>query len=219
MTKNDILLVGGGGHCKSVIDVIQSEGKYNIVGIIDKKEKLGEEISGHKIIGTDDDLELLAQQFKHFVITIGFIKNSEPRIRLFERLKCLGAIFPVIVSPKGYISSNSKIGEGTVVMHNTVVNSGSVIGQNCIINTGAIIEHDATIGNHCHISTSSIINGDCAISDSCFIGSGSVIIHGVSIASNTILGAGAVITKSIQFSNQTFVGNPARLIKGINDVK
>lgn len=213
MIKNDLLLVGGGGHCKSVIDVIQSEGKYNIAGIIDKKEKLGEVISGHKIIGTDDDLEQLTQQFKYFIITIGFIKQNEQRIRLFEKLKSLEVIFPVIVSPNAYKSSDSKISEGTVVMHNAVINSGAVIGQNCIINTGAIIEHDVSIGNHCHISTSSIINGDCVVADSCFIGSGSVIINGKSIASKTIVGAGSVVTKSIQFSCQTLVGNPARLMK------
>ena len=35
--KNKILIVGGGGHAQSCIDIIENEKKYQIFGIIDKK--------------------------------------------------------------------------------------------------------------------------------------------------------------------------------------
>ena len=61
----EIILIGGGGHCKSVIDVIEQESKYKIAGIIDKKELIGKDVLGYKIIGSDDDLADLKDKFSH----------------------------------------------------------------------------------------------------------------------------------------------------------
>ena len=99
-----ILLIGGGGHCKSVIDVIELEGKYIIAGIIDKKELIGQEVLGYKIIGCDDDLEKLFQTFHCAIVTVGQIKSNSLRVKLFNTLKQIGYKLPVIKSPLSYIS-------------------------------------------------------------------------------------------------------------------
>ena len=57
--KEKIILIGGGGHCKSCIDVIVQEGKYRIAGIVDLPEKLHQKILGYEIISTDDDMPRL----------------------------------------------------------------------------------------------------------------------------------------------------------------
>ena len=87
--KPQIILIGGGGHCKSCIDVIEQEGKYQIAGIVDIKEKLHQKVLGYEIIATDDELQQLVIQYDFFIITVGQIKNPETRIRLFDRLKNL----------------------------------------------------------------------------------------------------------------------------------
>ena len=43
---NNIILIGGGGHCRSAIDVIEQDSQFRIVGIIDKPEKLDTAILG-----------------------------------------------------------------------------------------------------------------------------------------------------------------------------
>ena len=208
-TKPEIILIGGGGHCKSVIDVIEAENKYKIVGIIDMPEKLGEKILGYKIIGNDDDTPKFAKEIQYFFITVGHLKSPALRIKLFELVKKAGGQFPVIFSPNAYVSKYSKIGEGTVIMHHAIVNANTQIGENCIINNKALVEHDCTIGNNCHISTNAVINGGLQIGDNCFIGSNSVTKQYISIAENTIIGAGAVVTKNITESG-VYVGNPTR---------
>ena len=134
-----IILIGGGGHCKSVIDVIEQEKKYKIHGIVDKPKFLGSKVLGYKVIGSDLDLEYLAQEYKNAVITVGQIKSPLVRIKLFNLARKAGFKFPSIISPRAYVSKHSSIGIGTIIMHDVVVNSNVSIGNNCIINTKSLI--------------------------------------------------------------------------------
>jgi len=167
----DILLIGGGGHCKSVIDVIEQENRYSIIGIIDKKELIGQDILGYKIIGCDDDLEELFLKYKNALVTVGQILSPDIRIELFQKLKKIGFCLPTIISPLAYVSKHSFINEGTIIMHQVLVNASVKIGKNCIINTKALIEHDSIIEDNCHISTAAIINGGVRVKEGTFFGS------------------------------------------------
>lgn len=171
--KPNILLIGGGGHCKSVIDVIELENKYKIAGIIDKKELIGEKVLGYKIIGCDNDLKLFFKEYQYAVITVGQISSNNLKVRLFDLVKNIGYTLPVIKSPLSYVSKHTVIEEGTVIMHNALINASAHIGKNCIINTKALIEHDAIIEDNCHISTGSIINGGVLVKANTFVGSNS----------------------------------------------
>jgi len=174
MSKENILLIGGGGHCHSVIDVIELENKYDIMGIVDKKELIGSDILGYKIIACDNDLETLFKKCTNAVVTVGQIKSNAIRIQLFEKLKKIGFSLPIIKSPLAYISKYANLGEGTVVMHHALINSNVLIGKNCIINTKALIEHDVIVEDNCHISTAAVVNGGCVVREGTFFGSNAV---------------------------------------------
>ena len=169
--KEKIVLLGGGGHCHSVIDVIESENKYEIIGIVDKKELIGNDILGYKIIGSDDDLETIFKTCKNAIITVGQIESNTVRVKLFNKLKEIGFDLPIIISPLAYVSKHSFIEEGTIIMHHALVNANAKIGKNCIINTKALIEHDVTIEDNCHISTASVLNGAVIVKANTFFGS------------------------------------------------
>ena len=189
----EILLIGGGGHCKSVIDVIEQEGQFQIVGIIDKAELFRTDVLGYPVIGSDLDLESLAKKHSYALVTIGQIKSPEPRVRLFDLAKKAGFTLPSIFSPRAYISKHAFIGDGTVVMHDALINANASIGDNCIINSKALIEHDSRVYNHCHISTNTTINGGVIIESGCFIGSGAVIRESITIKKNSFVKAGSLI--------------------------
>ena len=167
----NIVLVGGGGHCKSVIDVIEQENKYKIVGIIDIEENIGNSVLGYKIIGCDSDLKTLFKTCKNAVVTVGQIGSNDLRVTLFEKLENIGYNLPIIISPLAYLSKHAKLQKGTVVMHNALINANTTIGKNCIINTNALIEHDCTIGDNCHIATAAVVNGGVIIKNNTFFGS------------------------------------------------
>ncbi len=192
----DILLIGGGGHCKSVIDVIELTKQFIIAGIIERDEKLvGRTVLNYPVIGCDNDLERLRGKYEYAFVTIGQIKTPEPRIRMFNLLKSLDYTLPVIVSPIAYVSRHAVIGEGTVIMHYALINAGARIGRNCIINSKALIEHDAVVEDNCHISTGAIVNGGTIIRENTFLGSNSIAGQYIEIESNSVVGAGRSILR------------------------
>jgi len=211
MNKPEIILVGGGGHCKSCINVIEASGQYNIKGIIDLPGELGKSILGYPVIGNDDEVPKLAKDGYNFLITIGHMGNPKRRQELFDIIKTNKGYLPVIKSPLAHISKYSKIGDGTIIMHNCIVNADTIIGENNILNNKALIEHDVTIGSNCHISTDANINGHCTISDNVFIGSAATLKNGISISKGVIIGAGAIVVKSIN-NVGVYIGNSAKKI-------
>ena len=207
--KRPLILIGGGGHCKSVIEVAESAG-YEIKGILDMPDEVGKDVlPGHKVIGTDDDIPQYVEKCD-FVITVGFIKNPALRIKLYNKVKAAGGRLATIIASTAHVSKYAELGEGTVIMHHAFVNAGAKIGDNCIINTFVNIEHDAEVGNQCHISTGTMVNGECKIGENCFIGSQSVCANCIEIASDIIVGAGSVVRKSIRVKG-IYAGNPAIL--------
>ncbi len=206
----DLILVGGGGHCESVIDVAESAG-YHILGILDMPELLGKEVFSYKVIGSDDDIPNFASKAL-FVVTVGAIKNPKIRIKLFDRIKSAGGTLATIVASTAYISKYAQLGEGTVVMHKAFVNAGAKIGANVIINTLANIEHDCVVGNHCHVSTGVMVNGGCTIGNNTFIGSRTVISNCISICNDVVVGAGSFVRKSI-VSPGIYVNGPQNLLE------
>lgn len=207
--KRPLILIGGGGHCKSVIEVAESAG-YEIKGILDMPDEVGKEVlPGHKVIGTDDEIPQYVEECD-FVITVGFIKNPALRIKLYNKVKAAGGRLATIIASTAHVSKYAELGEGTVIMHHAFVNAGAKIGDNCIINTFVNIEHDAVVGNQCHISTGTMVNGECKIGENCFIGSQSVCANCIEIASYVIVGAGSVVCKSLRMKG-IYAGNPAIL--------
>ena len=188
-----IILIGGGGHCKSVIDVIEQEAKFEIAGIVDKPELLDSKILGYSVIGNDFDLEVLAKKYKYALITVGQINSVLSRIKLFDLAIKAGFLLPRIISPNAHVSKHSKIGNGTIVMHNAIINANASIGDNCIINSKALVEHDCSIANHCHISTNAIINGGVKIGAKCFIGSNVTTKDNITIKENSFIKAGGLV--------------------------
>jgi len=170
-----LILIGGGGHCKSCIDVIEGTGEFEIVGILDKPQKEAESVLGYPIIGTDEDINTYAQMDYSFLITIGHLGDPSLRIILFNKVKSAGGVLPVIKAIDSYCSKYAKIEAGSIIMHQAIVNADAVIGENCIINNKALIEHDVYIESNCHISTGAIINGGVVVGRGSFIGSGAVI--------------------------------------------
>jgi len=187
----NVILIGGGGHCKSCIDVIEQEGKYQIAGIVDVAEKIHQKILGYEIIGTDEDLPMIAKKYSSFLITIGQIRSANKRILVFNRLRELGARLPVIFSPLSYVSKHSTVADGTIIMHHAIVNAGAEIGKNCIINTKALIEHDAVVEDHCHIATAAIVNGGVKIKSGTFFGSNAVTRGYVVVGEKSFINCGA----------------------------
>lgn len=213
--RNAIVLIGGGGHCGVVIDIIREENLYDEILISDLPENLGKYVLDVRIDYTDDQLEeLFSAGVKHAFITVGKIGLDDRRKQLYEKLKALGFEIPTIISNSARVSRYASIGEGTLVGKGATVNAGAIVGRNCIINTGAIIEHNSIIYDNVHIATGTILCGAVTVGENSFIGAGSVLIQGVTVQKNILVGAGTVVINNLE-ERGIYVGNPAKLIRGV----
>lgn len=203
-----LVLIGGGGHCKSVIEAAESAG-YCILGVLDMPEEVGKKILSTKVIGTDDDIPAYVDK-ADFVITVGFIKNPATRIKLYNKVKEAGGKLATVIASTAHVSKYAEIGEGTVVLHQAFVNADATVGCNVILNNFVNIEHDAVIGDQCHISTGAMVNGECNVGKNCFVGSQSVLANGITVGDDIVVSAGSFVRKSIT-EKGIYSGNPALL--------
>lgn len=208
MENLPLLLVGGGGHCKSVIEAAESVGR-TVLGVLDMPEDMGKQILSTRVIGTDDDIPVYVGKVE-FVISVGFIKSPTTRIRLYNMVKDAGGCLATIVASTACVSKYASVGDGAVVLHHALVNADASIGSNVIINSFANIEHGVRVGNQCHVSTGAVINGNCCVGERCFIGSQAVLANGITVCDDVMIGAGAVVTRDITVSG-IYTGNPAKL--------
>ncbi|WP_242834790.1 acetyltransferase [Acetobacterium malicum] len=208
-----LLLIGGDGHCKSVIEAILLSGEYNEIGIIDQPQKVGSEVLGVKIIGNDSDLpDLKEKGFEYAFISLGSIGNPKRRVELFKILFQLSFRMPIIVHPSANISYYCEIEEGIFIGKNVTVNGDAKVLKNSILNTGCIIEHDCQIGSFAHIAPGVVLSGNVRIGNNTHIGAATVIRQDISIGDNAVIGIGSVVTKEIG-DNCLAYGNPCRIKK------
>ena len=205
MLKNDLVLIGAGGHARSCIDVIEQEGNFRIAGLVGVGEEVGSRIFNYEVLSTDAGLDELAARFHHALITLGQIDSPVERMRLFDLSVKAGFVLPTITAPSAYVSPHATIGEGTIIMHGAIINPGVVVGRNCIINSRALIEHGSQVADHCHVSTGAILNGNTSLGIGSFIGSGATIKEGVSIGARSLVGMGLSVRHDL-IENSLFTG-------------
>lgn len=207
-----IVLIGAGGHCKVIIDIIKSANSFDIVGITDENKLCDEVVSGIKIIGNDNILSNLYNDgVKNAFICIGALNNPSLRTKLYSKVKKIGFNVPSLVSPNACVSECAVIGDGTCVMPGAIINSGAIIKENCIINSSSVVEHECLIEENTHISPNACVCGNVHIGSNCHIGAGSTVIQGINIGNNVTVGAGAVVIRDVA-DNVITAGVPAKLI-------
>lgn len=209
MTR-ELLIYGASGHAKVVIDIVEQENVYTIVGLLDDApERQGSEFFGYRVLGGQEVLD------KHrrcgILIAIG---DNGARKRLQEHAKSLGYTVVVATHPSAQVARDVSIGPGTVIMAQVAINSGTVIGEGVIVNTGATIDHDCRIGDFAHISPGVHLAGNVTVGTLTHIGIGACVIPGVRIGERTLIGAGAAVIDDIP-DGVIAVGVPARVIKRV----
>lgn len=208
--SNKLLLLGGGGHCHSVLDSIIATNQFDKIGIIDSVES---SYLGISVIGTDNDIPILIKDgWNCAMITIGGVGNTEVRRRLFAMLRRFGICTPSVIDPTAIIAKGSVIKDGCYVGKRSVVNTGVYLDECCIVNTGAIIEHDCKIGAFAHISPGTTLCGYVKVGSDAHIGAGSIVRQQITIGDRTLIGAGSVVVKDMP-DNVKAYGNPCRVVK------
>lgn len=205
-----IMLIGGGGHCRAVIDTLKLNNEYEIIGIFDKAENIGGDIYGVPFVAEDSDVSRYYDSgIKLCFICVGSVGDPRKRIMLYENMKKAGFKMPNIMHPSAVVSPYVKFGEGNYVGPGAIINAGTSVGDNCIINTGAILDHDCLIGDNVHIATGAVLSGGVKVRENSHIGSGASVIQYAVIGDNTLIGSGSNVVCDIE-PRVVAYGNPCK---------
>lgn len=205
-----LLLIGGGGHCHSVLDSVLAAKVYNEVGIIDN---VNSAYLGIPVIGRDEDIpSLFLDGWTDAFISVGSIGNTKSRRRLYNIVKEIGLTIPAIIDPTAIVARGVTVEEGVFFGKRAVINAGSSIGTCAIVNTGAIVEHDCQIGAFSHISPGAVLCGQVIVGEDSHVGAGSTVRQQIKIGKNSLVGAGSVVIKDILPDVRAY-GNPCRVVE------
>jgi UDP-perosamine 4-acetyltransferase len=209
--KRRIIVLGGGGHAKTLLSILSRNDNYSISGFLDD-DTTKETILGFPRLGP----LLPAKPFEqgtYAVIGLGHIGNTKVRERIINDYETSGIQFERVIAHTSFSESDVQIGKGTVISHGAILQTSVVVGDYSIINTNSSVDHDCKIGNHVHIAPGVTLSGCVTIGDRTLIGTGAKIIQGITVAPDCIIGAGAVVVSDCTEVGGVYVSNPAKLIK------
>jgi len=210
---DNIVIIGSSSHAKVVIDIVQKEKKYNIVGLLDRYRDVGEKTLGYYILGKEEDLPKLIKvhTLKGVIVAIG---DNFVRSKVVAHIKEISPNLPFVttIHPKASIANEISIGDGTVVMAGVTINPCSTIGRFCILNTNSSLDHDSILEDFASIAPGTTIGGNCHIGRYSAVSIGAVLVPGINIGEHTVIGAGSLVMKSIE-SFVVAYGAPAKVIR------
>jgi sugar O-acyltransferase (sialic acid O-acetyltransferase NeuD family) len=210
MMKRDLLVIGGGGHAKVVIDLALRSGAWRITGVLDDAEgAMGKSVLGCEVLGGTGRISQYSAGGSSFVVAIG---SNAVRERLQATSTSAGLVAATLIHPSAIVAESARIGEGAVVMAGVVINADARIGKGVIVNTGAVIDHDCQLGDYCHVAPGVKLCGSVSIGSRSLVGVGASVIPGIVIGSDCVIGAGAAVVSQVPNGNRV-VGVPARVIK------
>lgn len=209
----NLVLIGGGNHAHYTIDIIEKEGKYNIIGIIDSVHPVDSERFGYKIIGRQENLIELIEEYN---IEVGIISIGDnwSRYHVYDKIieKVPDFEFVNAIHPSVIIGNNVKLGFGIIAMAGCIFNPKSEIGNFTFFATGAQVEHDNNICDFSSISAGSITGGFVKLGKFSAITLGVIVLDRIEIGENTVVGSGSLVIKSLP-DNVLAYGNPSKIVR------
>jgi sugar O-acyltransferase (sialic acid O-acetyltransferase NeuD family) len=212
MTKKDnrVVIYGASGHGKVIADIVKKSGK-TVLAFVDDNEALWDKpFCGCPVWkGSSHLIESAKKETFSVIIGIG---DNHRRREIVKTLEPAGIYFDTAIHPSAQLGNDVNIGEGTVIMANSVINPGAQIGCHCIVNTAVTIDHDCIIGDFVHLSPGAHLGGSVRVGYSGWIGLGASIINNINIGEHTIIGAGSVVIRNVD-AYSVEAGNPAAFLR------
>lgn len=189
-----IVVYGGGGHGKSVIELLLALKIYKVVGIIDDGLEAGESVLDYQVLGGSEFLpKLHADGIRLAVNAVGGIGSPSSRVAVFNTLAKVGFACPVVVHPTAFVEPSAVLSPGVQVFPFAYVGSDVKLGYGCIINTHSVVSHDCLLGDYVNISPGALIAG------------------GVEIGAMSLIGMGVTVNLNVKIGERSQVGNSAAL--------
>jgi len=198
ITSKSLIIFGGGGLGKTLIDLVRAGDQYELLGVVDDGMEIGSEVLGVPVIGGANCLGPLAEAgLLHAANAVGAIGRITTRVKVSERITEAGIGAPPLAEPSASIADSAELASGAQVFAQAVVSAAASIGANTIINSGTIISHDCVIGANSHIAPGAVLAGEVVVGEKTLVGMGVTASVGLKIGSGCVIGNGTVLTADV----------------------
>ena len=213
MPGTPLLVVGASGHCHALLAVIQRQGLYRPIGLIDSLQPIGATVHGLPVLGREADASALCgdHQVSHLFVAVG---HNAHRQRLTDQLleHVPGVIFPSLLDPSAVVSADVHIGAGVAVMALAHIGPGSVLADGALINTAASLDHDSQLDSFASLAPGVVTGGSVQVGARSALCLGARVVHRCSIGADTVVGAGSLVLHDLPAAVLAY-GSPARVIR------
>ena len=193
-----ILIFGGGGHGKTLIELLRALHTYRLVGVVDDGMHSGDTVLDVPVLGGAEVLpDVYAQGVRLAVNAVGGIGNVSVRIRVFQKLSQAGFVCPALVHPAAFVEPSAYLSPGVQVFAHAYIGSAARLGFGCIVNTGAIVSHDCILGDYANISPGAMLAGEVQIGSSVLIGMGATVNLRVKVGATARIGNGSTVKEDV----------------------
>ena len=213
MQKNNIIIFGASGHGSVILDSIEKEGKYNVIGFLDTFKKKGTKHCGYPVLGSEEDIPSILATENVFAGVIAIGDNWQRKL-MYDKITSISSKFEFVncIHPSAIIEKNVTIGKGTVVMAGVIINSSATIMDHCILNTNSLLEHDCVMNNFSSLSPGVNTGGNMVLGNGSAICIGVTVVEDIKIGDHTVIGAGSLVVDDLPDEVVAY-GTPARIIR------
>ncbi|WP_036156480.1 acetyltransferase [Maribacter forsetii] len=210
---HNVIIFGASSHGSVVLDCLEKEDKFNVIGFVDSFKPKGSLVNGYQVLGSEYDLPYLMSRLN---IEGGIVAVGDNWIRKKVVDKILEIIpgfnFVNTIHPKAIIGKDVVIGSGNVIMPGAIVNANSILHDFCILNSNSILEHDCEIGDYASLAPSSCCGGNVFVGSFSSICLGASVVNGIEIGEHSVIGAGALVVS--HFGDKLIAyGSPAQFVR------
>jgi sugar O-acyltransferase (sialic acid O-acetyltransferase NeuD family) len=213
MVKKDLVVIGGGGHARAVIQAAQTQpDEWNVVGFVDPNAGEAEAVTlGVRHLGEDEVRTASDPAFRHcwFVLGLGSTFEARARREVVKRMKLAPERWGTVTHARAWVAPTATLGPGTVVLAGAVVNAGAKVGLHGIVNTSAVVEYDVTLGEYVHAAPATVVAARTKIGSGSYLGIGCRIRERLTLGEDVKVGMGAVVLRSVP-AGRVVIGVPAK---------
>lgn len=207
-SSTPVLVFGGGGHGKQVIDLLRREGHWEPAVVFDDSRLSGDTVAGVEVIGGDDGLDAVHDRgITAAINAVGGIVDIEARVAVFDRLVAAGFDLPTIVDPTAVVEPTAELGAGCQVFAHAYVGSAARLGRGVLVNTSAVVSHDCVLGDSTNLSPGALLAGEVTTGARVRIGMGATVNVGVLVGAAARVGNGATVKADVPASGRVHAGH------------
>lgn len=202
-----LVMYGGGGHAKTLIDLVRTLGAYHLVGLVDDGLAPGSTVMDLPVLGGAEMLScLFTDGVRLAVNAVGGIGNVAIRVKIFEIIARAGLVCPTLVHPTAWVEPSVQLAEGVQVLAKSYISSASRIGFGTVINAGVVISHDCMIGQVVNLSPGAMLAGGVILEDYVQVGMAATINLNLRIGQGARVGNGATVKADVPAGTVVYAG-------------